>query len=87
MKTTSLLVAGLLSLIGTSAFAQNNAVADVKADNATIRHDSHVIRQERRDIHHDNRVIAMEKRDIAHDRNVAALENGTPATTCAWKTS
>jgi hypothetical protein len=74
MKTTVMLVAGLLSVLGDSAFAQTNAVDQVKSDNAAIRHDTREIKLDRRDIHHDNRVIATEKRDIAHDRNVAALE-------------
>jgi len=74
MKTTSLLIAGLLAFIGTSAFAQTIAIADVRADNAAIRHNTYEIKQDRRDIHHDSRVIAIEKHDIAHDLNVAALE-------------
>jgi hypothetical protein len=74
MKTTIALAAGLLSVISASAFAQNGAVDQVRADNAAIRHDTHEIRAERRDIHHDSASIAAEKRDIAHDRNVIAME-------------
>lgn len=74
MKTTLMLVAGLLSVIGTSALAQNNAVGQVKSDNAAIRHDNVEVKMDRRALHHDNAVIAMEKRDVAHDRNVKNME-------------
>jgi hypothetical protein len=74
MKTTLMLAAALLSVTGANAFAQNDAVNQVKADNAAIHHDAREIKLDRRAVQHDNRVIALEKRDAAHDRNVAKLE-------------
>ncbi|GEM_PF-1464948 len=74
MKTTSLLLAGLLSVMGASAFAQGSPVSEVKADNAAVRHETREIQADRRAVHHDNVAIAVEKRDIAHDKNVATIE-------------
>jgi hypothetical protein len=74
MKTTLMLAAGLLSIIGTNALAQNNAVDQVRADNAASRHDTREVKMDRRAVHRDNAAIAMEKRDIAHDRNVKNME-------------
>ena len=68
MKIKSMLLASLLSIVGITAFAQTNAVDQVRKDNAVIRQDSREIRAENRDIHRDNVGINKDKRDIARDR-------------------
>lgn len=77
MKTALILVAGLLSVIGTSALAQTGAVGQVKADNAAIRRDTRDVMADRREVHHDNAVIAIAKHDAAHDRYVAHVDMHT----------
>ena len=65
MKTTSIALAGLLSLIGAAAFAQTNPVVQVQQDNAQIHQDNKAVRQDNREVHHDNKVIAVKKGEIA----------------------
>jgi hypothetical protein len=57
MKTKTLMMTGLLSMISAAAFAQN-PVAQVHQDNAQIRQDTKQIHQDNREIKHDNAVIA-----------------------------
>lgn len=81
MKTTSLMLAGLLSMIGTAAFAQT-PVQQVHQDNAQIRQDTKEIHQDTHQIKKDNAVIAARKADVAvtkqelktdrHERNALA---------------
>jgi len=73
MKTTSLMLAGLLSMIGTAAFAQT-PVQQVHQDNAQIRQDSKEIHQDTRQIKRDNAVIAAKKTDVATDKQVLNAE-------------
>ena len=68
MKIKSVLLVSLLSVVGVTAFAQTNAVDQVRKDNAVIRQDSREIRSENRDIHRDNVGINKDKRDIARDQ-------------------
>lgn len=67
MKTTSLMLAGLMSMIATAAFAQAPA-QQVQQDNAQIRQDSKAIRQDTREIKRDNAVIAVKKTEVAADK-------------------
>jgi len=68
MKTPSIALAGLLSLIGAAAFAQTNPVVQVQQDNAQIHQDNKVLRQDGREVRHDNTVIAVKKGEIAGDK-------------------
>ena len=63
MKIKSVLLAGLLSVVGVTAFAQTDAVNQVRKDNAVIRQDNREIRSENRDIHRDNVGINKDKRN------------------------
>lgn len=68
MKIKSVLLASLLSVVGVTAFAQTDAVNQIRKDNALIRQDNREIRSENRDIHRDNVGINKDKRDIARDQ-------------------
>ena len=57
MKTKTLMMTGLLSMISAAAFAQT-PVAQVHQDNAQIRQDTKQIHQDTREIKRDNAVIA-----------------------------
>ena len=67
MKTKSILLAGLLSLLGASAFAQTSPVDQVKQDNRQIR-------QENREIARDNRAIGRDNVAIGQDKQAVGQE-------------
>lgn len=83
MKTKTLMMTGLLTMISAAAFAQT-PVAEVRHDNAQLRQDSQQIRQDNHQINHDQAVIAVKKGDVAagkqqlqaerHDSKVLAHE-------------
>ena len=73
MKTQSILLAAMLSLVGAAASAQTSAVDQVKKDNAVIRQDTKEIRNDNRDINKDNAGIRNDRRDINQDQR--ALNN------------
>ena len=68
MKTNSVLLAGLLSLLGASAFAQTAPVDAVKQDNAQIRKDNAQIRRQNQDIRRDTAEVGKGGRAIASDQ-------------------
>ena len=68
MKTNSVLLVGLLSLLGASAFAQTAPIDAVKQDNAQIRKDNGQIRRENRDIRRDTAAVGKDGRAITSDQ-------------------
>ena len=92
MKTSSLVIATLLSVLGASAFAQSAPLAQVKQDNAAIRQetreiraDNHAIRQDtaavqttKQEIHHDQRALQADRhiRNVEQRRENVALTRG-----------
>ena len=61
MKTSHTLIAALLAVAGTAAFAQTTPVQQVRQDNQQIRQDN-------RDIRHDNRDVRRDRADIGADK-------------------
>ena len=68
MKTNSVLLAGILTLLGASAFAQTTPADAVKQDNAQIRSDNGQIRHQNRDIRRDTTAVGKDGRAIASDQ-------------------
>ena len=76
MKTKSLMIAGVLSMISAAAFAQTNPVAQVHRDNAQIRQDVREIHQGTREIKRDNAVIAAKQTQVAAGQQQLQAERG-----------
>jgi hypothetical protein len=76
MKTKSLMIVGLLSMISAAAFAQTNPVAQVRQDNAQIRQDSKEVHQDTRQIKRDNAVIAAKESQVAAGKQQLQTERG-----------
>jgi hypothetical protein len=76
MKTKSLMIAGMLSMISAAAFAQTNPVAQVRQDNAQIRQDSKEVHQDTRQIKRDNAVIAAKQSQVAAGKQQLQAERG-----------
>ncbi|EGF32310.1 hypothetical protein IMCC9480_2624 [Oxalobacteraceae bacterium IMCC9480] len=74
MKTSSLLVATLFSVLGTSAFAQSPVVAQVKQDNAAIRQETREIRADNHAIRQDTVTVLHQKQDVRQDRQALQVD-------------
>ena len=68
MKTSHTLIAALLAVAGTAAFAQTAPVTQVQQDNQQIRQDNRDIRHDNRDIRHDRADIGKDKAALADER-------------------
>ena len=80
MKTQSILLAAMLSLVGAAASAQTSAVDQVKKDNAVIRQDTKEIRNENRDINKDNAAIRRcSVTTLQHISTVCAMQRSHAA--------
>ena len=73
MKTSHTLIAALLAVAGTAAFAQTTPPAAV-APATQVQQDNQQIRQDNRDIRHDNRDIRHDRADIGKDKAALADE-------------
>lgn len=74
MKTSHTLIAALLAVAGTAAFAQTTPpapvppVTQVQQDNQQIHQDNRDIRHDNRDIHHDRADVGKDKAALADER-------------------
>lgn len=73
MKTSHTLIAVLLAVAGTAAFAQTTPPAPVSPA-TQVQQDNQQIRQDSRDIRHDNRDIRHDRADIGKDKAALADE-------------
>ena len=78
MKTSHTLIAALLAVAGTAAFAQPAPVTQVQQDNQQIRQDNRDIRHDRADIGKDKAALADERaeRNAAQRREDRDLAKG-----------
>ena len=76
MKTTSLLLASLLCVLGANASAQVIEGEIRYSSEPAVAPVPHEVRAAHHAIHRSRREIAEEKRNLEHDKNVARLEAG-----------
>jgi hypothetical protein len=76
MKTKSLILAGLISMIGAAAYAQTAPVAQVHQDNVQIHQDNKDILQDTHQVKHDNAVISVKQVQVASGKQQLQAERG-----------